>query len=184
MIFSPAPLPGAFVIDLEPFSDERGWFARYYDRKEFELRTGHSKDWVQLNHSVSYNRGTLRGLHFQHPPYREIKMVRCIAGAVYDVIVDLREGSPTFLQSYGIELTARNNRMIYIPEGFAHGFQTLESDSTLLYHHSEYYTPGAEGGFRYDDPAFAIRWPLPVTVISERDTRHPYIDNNFKGIGL
>jgi dTDP-4-dehydrorhamnose 3,5-epimerase len=183
MIFSPAPLAGAVVIQLEPFSDERGWFARFYDKKEFQ-QIGHTKDWVQLNHSVSNSRGTLRGMHFQHPPYREIKMVRCIAGAVYDVIVDLREGSPTFLQSWGTELSAGNNKMLYIPEGFAHGFQTLEEGSALLYHHSEYYTPAAEGGFRYDDPLLAIQWPLPVSVISERDTRHPYVDKNFKGIGL
>ena len=184
MIFTPAPLAGAFVIDLEPFSDERGWFARYYDKKEFEQHTGLSKDWVQLNHSVSYTKGTLRGMHFQRPPHKEIKMVRCISGAVYDVIVDLREGSPGFLKSYGVELTARNNKMLYIPEGFAHGFQTLEPDSTLLYHHSEYYTPGSEGGLRHDDPALAINWPLPVAVISERDTRHPLVDKHFKGIGL
>ena len=181
MIFTAAPLAGAFTIDLEPVSDERGWFARFYDKKEFGL-IGHTKDWVQLNHSVSTAKGTLRGMHFQFPPFREIKMVRCIAGAVYDVIVDLREGSPTFLRSFGTELSARNNKMLYIPEGFAHGFQTLEPDSALLYHHTEYYTPGAEGGFRYDDPAFAIQWPLAVTVISERDARHPFVDKNFKGI--
>ncbi|HEY4286460.1 MAG TPA: dTDP-4-dehydrorhamnose 3,5-epimerase [Puia sp.] len=183
MIFTAAPLAGAFLIDLEPFSDERGWFARYYDRKEFE-QIGHHKDWVQLNHSVSYKKGTLRGMHFQFPPFREIKMVRCITGAVYDVIVDLREGSPTFLRAFSAELSAHNNKMLYIPEGFAHGFQTLEDNSTLLYHHSEYYTPGSEGGFRFDEPRFAISWPLPVTVISERDSRHPWLDNNFKGIGL
>lgn len=182
MIFTPAPLAGAFLIDLEPFSDERGWFARFYDKKEFGEKIGHSKDWVQLNHSVSNTTGTLRGMHFQFPPFREIKMVRCITGAIYDVIVDLRESSPTFLQTFGTELSARNNRMLYIPEGFAHGFQALEPNCALLYHHTEYYTPGSEGGFRYNDPAFAIKWPLPVTVMSERDTRHPFVDKNFKGI--
>lgn len=181
MIFTAAPLAGAFTIDLEPFSDERGWFARFYDKKEFQ-QIGHTRDWVQLNHSVSYTKGSLRGMHFQFPPFREIKMVRCVAGAIYDVIIDLRTGSSTFLQTFGTELSARNNRMLYIPEGFAHGFQTLEDNSTLIYHHSEYYTPGAEGGFRYDDPVFSIEWPLPVTVISARDARHPYIDKNFKGI--
>jgi dTDP-4-dehydrorhamnose 3,5-epimerase len=183
MIFTAAPLAGAFLVDLEPFSDERGWFARYYDKKEFG-QIGHHREWVQLNHSVSYKKGTIRGLHFQFPPFREIKMVRCITGAVYDVIIDLREGSPTFLQTFGAELSARNNKMLYIPEGFAHGFQTLEDNSTLLYHHSEYYTPGSEGGFRFDEPRFAIQWPLPITVISERDSQHAWLDKNFKGIGL
>jgi dTDP-4-dehydrorhamnose 3,5-epimerase len=181
MIFTAAPLAGVFTIELEPFSDERGWFARFYCKKEFQ-QIGHTKDWVQLNHSISTMKGTLRGMHFQFPPYRETKMVRCITGAVYDVIVDLREGSPTFLQIFGAELSAGNNKMLYIPEGFAHGFQTLEDNSALLYHHTEYYTPGAEGGFRYDDPVFAIQWPLPVAVISERDARHPSVDKNFKGI--
>ena len=117
-----------------------------------------------MNHSVSYAKGTLRGMHFQHPPFREIKMVRCIAGAVMDVIVDIRQGSPTFLQWQAVELSAKNNRMIYIPEGFAHGFQTLQDNSALIYHHTEFYTPGAEGGIRYDDPLVDIRWTLPVTV--------------------
>ncbi|HEV2478727.1 MAG TPA: dTDP-4-dehydrorhamnose 3,5-epimerase [Puia sp.] len=181
MIFNTTPLAGAWLIDLEPFSDQRGWFARYYCKDEFE-EIGHSKEWVQLNHSVSYARGTLRGMHFQHPPYREIKMVRCIAGAIFDVIIDLRGDSPTFLQWFGAELSAANRRMLYIPEGFAHGFQTLEPDTELLYHHTEFYTPGAEGGYRYDDPAFSIAWHLPVTAISDRDLEHPLIDKNFKGI--
>jgi dTDP-4-dehydrorhamnose 3,5-epimerase len=109
-------------------------------------------------------------------------MVRCIAGAVLDFIVDLREGSPTFLQSFGQELSSENKKMLYIPEGFAHGFQTLTPDAGLIYHHTEFYTPGAEGGLRYDDPALRIKWPLPVSVISDRDAHHPYIDQNFKGI--
>jgi dTDP-4-dehydrorhamnose 3,5-epimerase len=181
MIFTATPLAGAFVIDLEPFRDERGWFARYYCKNEFS-EIGHTREWVQLNQSVSYQKGTLRGMHFQHPPFREIKMVRCIAGAVHDVIIDLRTGSPTFLQWFGTELSAANNRMLYIPEGFAHGFQTLADDSALLYHHTELYTPGAEGGVRYDDPVFFIPWPLPIAVISKRDAQHSFIDKNFKGI--
>lgn len=181
MIFNAAPLSGAYTIDLEPFSDERGWFARYYDKKEF-LQIGHEGEWVQLNHSVSYARGTLRGMHFQYPPYGEVKLVRCITGSVFDVIVDLREGSPTFLRTFAAELSSANSRMMYIPKGFAHGFQALEPNSTVLYHHSEYYKPGSEGGFRYDDPAFAISWPLAVTVISQRDQQHPYVDKTFKGI--
>lgn len=181
MKFTPTPLAGAYLVDVQPFSDDRGWFARVYCKREFGA-IGHDKEWVQMNHSVSYRKGTLRGMHFQHPPFREIKLVRCIAGAVFDVIVDLRSGSPTIGQWYGAELSAANNRMLYIPEGFAHGFQTLEENSALLYHHTEFYTPGAEGGIRYDDPAFAIQWPLTVTVISERDAGHPFVDKNFKGI--
>jgi dTDP-4-dehydrorhamnose 3,5-epimerase len=181
MIFTPTPLSGAYLIELEPFTDERGWFARYFDKKEFGT-IGFQGELVQLNHSVSNTTGTLRGMHFQHPPYREVKLVRCVSGAVFDVIADLREGSQTFLHTFAAELSAANRRMMYIPEGFAHGFQSLAPDSALLYHHSQYYTPGAEGGFRYDDPAFAIRWPLPVEVISERDRQHPYVNKNFKGI--
>ena len=181
MIFAATPLSGAYEVGLEPFSDERGWFARFFCKKEFE-QIGHTGEWVQLNQSVTYAKGSIRGMHFQHPPYREIKMVRCIAGAVYDVIIDLRRDSPTFLQWHGATLSAKNNKMLYIPEGFAHGFQTLEENTALIYHHSEYYTPGAEGGFRYDDPVFSISWPLPVTVISERDAGHPLVDKNFKGI--
>jgi len=181
MKFTATPLAGAYLVDVQPFSDDRGWFARVYCKREFG-QIGHEKEWVQMNHSVSYLKGTLRGMHFQHPPHREIKLVRCIAGAVVDVILDLRSDSPTFGQWFGAELSAANNRMLYIPEGFAHGFQTLEANSALLYHHTEYYTPGAEGGIRYDDPAFAIQWPLTVTVISERDAGHPFVDKNFKGI--
>jgi dTDP-4-dehydrorhamnose 3,5-epimerase len=181
MIFTPTPLAGAYVVDLEPFSDDRGWFARSYCKNEF-AQIGHHKEWVQLNHSASYQAGTLRGMHFQLPPFREIKMVRCIAGAVLDVIVDLRKDSPTILQWFGQELSAVNRKMLYIPEGFAHGFQTLTDNVELLYHHSEFYTPGAEGGLRYDDPRLAIQWPLDVTVISDRDRGHPLIDQNFKGI--
>jgi len=181
MTFTPSPLVGAYMVDLQPFSDERGWFARYFCKNEFQA-IGHTKEWVQMNQSVSFAKGTLRGMHFQYPPFQEAKLIRCVAGAVYDVIIDLRQGSSTFLQWFGMELSGANNRMLYIPEGFAHGFQTLAQDSALLYHHTEFYTPGAEGGLRYDDPILAITWPLPVTVISERDARHPVVDKNFKGI--
>jgi dTDP-4-dehydrorhamnose 3,5-epimerase len=181
MIFTPIPLAGSYLIDLQPFSDERGWFARFYCKEEFE-KIGHRKEWVQLNHSVTYEAGTLRGMHFQLPPYREIKMVRCIAGMVYDVIIDLRKGSSSFLQWWGTELSAENRKMLYIPEGFAHGFQVLSANSELIYHHSEFYTPGAEGGIRYNDPMINIGWPLAVTGLSERDAKHPFLNENFKGI--
>lgn len=181
MIFTALPLAGAYTVDVQAFSDERGWFARVWCKNEFG-EIGHTKEWVQMNHSVSYAKGTLRGMHFQHPPFREIKLVRCIAGAVMDVIVDIRQESPTFLQWQAVELSADNNRMIYIPEGFAHGFQTLQDNSALIYHHTEFYTPGAEGGIRYDDPLVDIRWTLPVTVVSQRDAGHPLLDHKFKGI--
>ena len=181
MIFTPTSLSGSFLIDLEPYSDDRGWFARFYCEKEFE-RIGHTKKWVQLNHSATYNKASLRGMHYQLPPYREIKMVRCIAGAVYDVIIDIRKGSATFLQWFGAELSAANKRMLYIPEGFAHGFQCLTDNCELIYHHTEFYTPNAEGGIRFDDPAVNINWPLPAGILSARDAGHPYLTDDFKGI--
>ena len=168
-------------MDLQPFRDDRGWFARFYCRKEFEA-IGHTREWVQLNHSATYKKGSLRGMHFQVAPFREIKMVRCISGAVFDVIIDLRQESETFLGWFGTELSAENKKMLYIPEGFAHGFQCLTDNCELIYHHSEYYTPGAEGGIRYDDPTVGIRWPLTVTEVSQRDLSHPYLDPNFKGV--
>lgn len=181
MIFIPTSLAGSYIIDLEPRSDERGWFARYYCKEEFQ-QIGHTKEWVQMNHSVTNKKGSIRGMHFQVHPYKEIKMLRCIAGAVYDVIIDLRKNSATFLQWAAVELSAANKKMLYIPEGFAHGFQCLEDNCELIYHHSEFYQPGAEAGIRYNDPLINIEWPLPLTVISPRDTEHHYLTENFKGI--
>lgn len=181
MTFTSLSLNGSYIVDLNAFTDERGWFARYYCKDEFS-KIGHTKDWVQMNHSAGFQKGTLRGLHYQIPPYSEIKLVRCIAGKIFDVIVDLRQGSPTFLQWQGIELSAENRRMIYIPEGFAHGFQTLTDNCELLYHHSAFYTPKAEKGIKYDDPAIAVQWPEALTVLSSRDASHQLLDKNFKGI--
>lgn len=181
MIFTPTILTGSYIIEPEPRADERGWFARYYCKEEFNS-IGHSAEWVQMNHSFTKTKGTIRGMHYQVRPYSEIKMLRCISGAVYDVIIDLREGSPTFLQWTGIELSSSNKKMLYIPAGFAHGFQTLEENTELIYHHSAFYTPGAEGGVRYNDPLIGINWPLPLAVISERDASHPLLDSNFIGI--
>lgn len=183
MIFNPTKLAGSFVIDLEPFSDDRGWFARTYCKKEFE-QIGHTGEWVQLNHSFTVLKGSLRGMHFQYPPHTEIKMVRCIAGAVYDVIIDVRQGSPTFLQWLGTELSAANKKMLYIPEGFAHGFQALTDNCELIYHHTSFYTPGVEGAVRFDDKKVNIQWPLAVTDISQRDSQHPYLDDSFTGVKL
>jgi dTDP-4-dehydrorhamnose 3,5-epimerase len=183
MIFNPTKLAGSFVIDLEPFSDDRGWFARTYCKKEFE-QIDHTGEWVQLNHSFTALKGSLRGMHFQYPPHTEIKMVRCIAGAVYDVIIDVRQGSSTFLQWLGTELSAANKKMLYIPEGFAHGFQVLTDNCELIYHHTSFYTPGAEGAVRFDDKRVNIQWPLAVTDISQRDSQHPYLDDSFTGVKL
>lgn len=181
MIFTPTQLKGVFIIDLQPVGDSRGWFTRTYCKNEF-AEIGHDKEWVQLNHSFTSKKGTVRGMHYQLPPFSEIKMVRCIAGAVLDVVIDLRKDSPAFLQWTGVELSAENKKMIYIPEGFAHGFQCLTDNCELLYHHSAFYTPGAEGGIRYDDPLVGINWPLELTEISDRDKAHPFLDKNFKGI--
>lgn len=181
MIFEETRLPGCFVLTLEPYSDERGWFARTFCKKEFEA-IGHHSEWVQMNHSFTIGKGTIRGLHFQLPPHKEVKLVRCIAGAVSDVVVDIRENSPTFLQWTAVELSATNKKMIYIPEGFAHGFQSQEENSELIYHHTAFYTPGVEGGLRFDDPILNIPWPAPVSSISARDKAHPLIDEHFKGI--
>lgn len=181
MIFLQTKLPGSYVVELEPFTDERGWFARTYCKNEF-ASIGHNAEWVQLNHSFTKDMGSVRGMHYQLPPDGEIKLVRCIAGAVFDVIVDVRKNSPTFLKWFGTELSAVNKKMLYIPEGFAHGFQTLSDDAELIYHHSQFYKPGVEGGLRFSDPRIGIEWPLSAINLSARDQEHPLIDENFKGI--
>lgn len=172
MIFNPTKLAGACLIDLEKRSDDRGFFARTWCRKEFSAQ-GLVEEFVQAN--VSYNRrkGTLRGMHYQLAPHEEVKLVRCTRGSIYDAIVDVRPDSPTYLQWIGVELTAANYRMLYVPAGFAHGFQTLEDDTEVVYQVSAFYTPQAERGARCNDPAFGIRWPLPVAVISEKDRTWP-----------
>jgi dTDP-4-dehydrorhamnose 3,5-epimerase len=183
MKFVEAPLAGAYVIELEPFLDERGLFARTFCQKEF-ARIGFHKQIVQINHSVTRQKGTIRGMHYQLPPACEIKIIRCVQGTVFDVMVDLRTGSPTFMQWYGVELSKDNMRMVYIPEGFAHGFQTLTDNAELIYHHSAFYSPEYEHGLRCDDPALVINWPLPGGAISPKDQSYPLIDNNFKGIEI
>jgi dTDP-4-dehydrorhamnose 3,5-epimerase len=181
MIFEETPLAGAYVVTLTPRSDNRGWFARTFCQDEF-AQIGHTEPWVQMNHSMTHQAGAIRGMHFQHPPYAEIKLVRCIAGRVFDVIVDLRADSTTFGNWFGAELSADNYKMMYIPKGFAHGFQTLTTDCQLLYCHSNYYTPDSEGAVRFDDPRINIQWPLPVTDLSNRDASHPLLTDEFGGI--
>jgi dTDP-4-dehydrorhamnose 3,5-epimerase len=181
MIFTETPLKGSYTIALQPYSDDRGWFARTYCKNEFNA-IGHTADWVQINHSFTENKGTVRGMHFQLHPFTEIKLIRCIAGAVLDIMVDIRKNSPTFLQSFAVELSANNHTMIYIPQGFAHGFQALENNTALIYHHSQFYQPNVEGGIRYNDPAININWPLAINNISSRDNQHPLLTSHFKGI--
>ena len=183
MKFEETKLAGSYLIDLEPYNDERGWFARTYSKDEF-TKTGFDGEWVQLNHSFTKQAGTVRGMHYQLPPFAEIKLVRCIAGQVFDVMIDLRKDSPTFLQWYGVELSAENKKMVYIPKGFAHGFETLCEDCELMYHHSDFYQPDSEGGIRYDDPLVNIQWPSEVISISVRDSAHPYLAKNFEGLKI
>jgi len=166
--FEETPLTGAFVIEIEPHADDRGFFARTYCAREFEEH-GLETRVVQANLSYNRSKGTLRGMHYQAPPAGEAKLVRCIRGAIHDVIVDLRPDSPTYLQHVGVDLTAENRRALFVPALFAHGFQTLEDEVEVFYQVSEFYTPGAERGLRHDDPALGISWPLPVSEISDKD---------------
>jgi dTDP-4-dehydrorhamnose 3,5-epimerase len=172
MIFSEIELPGAYVIDLEKIEDERGFFARAWCEKELSEH-GLEARIAQCNMSFFRHRGTLRGMHFQRPPHQEVKLIRCIRGSLLDVIVDLRPDSVTYKRWAAVELTADNRRMLYVPRGFAHGFQALEDDTETFYMVSDPYTSGAEGGVRWNDPAFDIEWPLVPTEMSEKDRRWP-----------
>jgi dTDP-4-dehydrorhamnose 3,5-epimerase len=170
--FVETDLPGAYLVELEPVHDERGWFARAFCAEEFAAH-GLNPVVAQCNLSRSHRAGTLRGLHWQAPPHAEAKLVRCIAGAIWDVIVDLRPGSPTRRRHLGVELAGDGRRALYVPEGFAHGFLTLADDSDVLYQMSAAYAPAAALGARWDDPAFGIDWPAEVRVISARDRGYP-----------
>jgi dTDP-4-dehydrorhamnose 3,5-epimerase len=179
----PLPLAGAAVVQAEPRGDSRGLFARLFCQDELR-ELNHGRPIQQINLSVTRACGTVRGLHFQRPPKAEDKAVRCLRGRVYDVLVDLREGSPTFGEWCGVELDAIGMNMVYIPRGFAHGFQTLEPDCEMLYLHTEFYSPEHEGGFRFDSPALGIRWPLSPDGMSPRDLALPTFDANSEGIAL
>lgn len=181
MKYEPTPLDGAHVLVLEPFRDQRGMFVRTFCTETLE-QIGHEQPIVQVNHSMTRSRGAVRGMHYQLPPKAEIKIVRCLRGRVYDVIIDLRTGSPTILRWFGAELSADNMRMIYAPAGFAHGFQVLEAESELLYFHTAAYSPEDEQAVRFDDPAVGIQWPLPVTDLSDRDRSHPLLARDFAGV--
>lgn len=179
----PTRIPGLVVVETTPHIDNRGAFTRLYCERELASIIGPRRI-VQINHSRTATIGTVRGLHYQRSPHAEMKLVRCLKGRVWDVAVDLRHGSPTFLHWHAEELTPAKSRMMVIPEGFAHGFQVLEPESELLYLHTAFYTPEAEGSLRCDDPSLAINWPLAVTGLSARDGSHPIIDFNFSGISL
>lgn len=180
MIFEETQLKGAYIVSLQLLQDQRGAFARTYCKKEF-AEIGHTKEFVQINQSYNNLKGTIRGMHFQLPPYQEIKLIRCIKGAVLDVIIDLRKNSKTFLHHFAVELSAENRKAIYVPENFAHGFQTLEDNAELIYQHTEFYTPLADAGIRYDDPTLNISWKLPPVMVSDKDMHYKHIDSEFKG---
>jgi len=181
MKFNNTPLPGSYLIELEKRGDNRGFFARFFCEKEFgdhQLITR----FVQINNSLTAKKGTLRGMHYQLQPSAEVKIVRCIKGSLFDVILDLRPDSPAFGKSFGAELNADNRSMMYVPRGFAHGFVTMEDDTEALYLVSATYAPDLERGIRYNDPAFNIQWPLTPSEVSEKDAQWPDFNAEFHGI--
>jgi dTDP-4-dehydrorhamnose 3,5-epimerase len=177
------PLAGVNVVQLDSRGDSRGAFTRLFCEEELRDVLG-GRRIVQANHSITEQVGSIRGMHFQHAPHAEMKLITCVRGAVWDVAVDLRPASPTYLKWHGEELSADGHRLMVIPEGCAHGFQVLRPGSELIYLHTAAYRPSAEGGVRYDDPALNIRWPLPDGIVSERDRSHPAIDKTFTGVRL
>ncbi len=176
-------IAGVVVIRTEAYEDERGAFARLYCERALADVLG-ARRVVQINRSLTRKAGAIRGMHFQYAPHAEMKMIRCLKGRVWDVAVDIRAGSPTFLHWHAEELTPANAKMLVVPEGCAHGFQVLEEDSELLYLHTAFYEPAAEGGLLYDDPRLSIAWPLPATEISRRDREHAAIAEDFAGMRL
>jgi dTDP-4-dehydrorhamnose 3,5-epimerase len=182
MIFTETTLKDSYLVQLNPFSDNRGRFARLFCDKEFQ-EISFDKKIVQINHSLTRERGTIRGLHFQKQPHSEAKIVQCIRGKAYDVMVDIRKNSPTFLKWFGVELSPEANNAVFIPEGFAHGFQTLKNNTELLYFHSEFYHKESEGVLCHDDTSIGIKWKLKAKGLSERDYYAPSVKElNFQGI--
>lgn len=184
MIFEDTSLEGLKLISPEHRTDERGYFFRAFCKNEFESAGIPSIEFVQLNQSFNKVKGTFRGMHFQYPPFAEDKLVRCVTGAIYDIAVDIRKGSPTFLKWQGLELSAENHNMLFIPKGFAHGFLTLEANTTILYHHTAFYTRGQEGGLSIMDQRLGIELPEKIVAISDRDKRYEKITENFLGIDI
>ena len=183
MRFKETPLKGAYIIELEPHRDTRGTFVRLYSKDEFS-GINHNKEFVQINYSITNQKGTVRGMHYQIAPSAETKLIGCVNGKVFDVIVDIRKKSSTFLKWFAVELSKQGMTMIYIPEGFAHGFQTLENNSELIYHHTAYYRPENERTLRYDDKRINIAWPIHITEISDKDLQAKALDRDFTGIDL
>lgn len=184
MIFTETKLKGAFIVDIKKIEDERGFFARCWCKNAFEEH-GLNAHALQANVSVNRKKATLRGMHFQFAPFAETKTIRCTSGAIYDVILDIRPESETYLEWIGVELTAASCRMLYIPEGFAHGFITLMDNTAVHYVVTAPYTPEAEGGIRFDDPVFSVDWPIPPAVVSEKDLKHkPFVPQIQKSPAL
>lgn len=174
MRFDPTPLAGALLVALEPRADARGMFARAFCAREFAAQ-GLETSFVQSNISANAHAGTVRGLHFQRGPHAEVKLVRCVKGAIYDLVVDMREDSPTYLRWFGAELSEQNGLMMYVPRGFAHGYQALTDGATTFYMVSAYYEPASESGLRFDDPRLSIAWPRPVADVSDKDAQWPLL---------
>jgi len=181
MKFSETKLKGLYMIEPEPFRDDRGLFFRSFCKKEF-FEVGLEKEFVQINQSINLKKYTFRGLHYQVKPFQDSKLIRCINGKVLDIIVDVRKKSETFLNTFTIELSSKNKRMLYVPEGFAHGFLTLEDNSQLIYHHTSYYQPGFEGEINYNDPKIQLDLPHSIDVISKKDVEISLLNDKFKGI--
>lgn len=181
--FVPTPLDGLMLVQRKAIEDHRGFLSRFYCAEEFRA-AGITKSIAQINHTLTRNKGAVRGLHFQHPPYAETKLVSCLQGEILDVAVDLRRGSPTFLNWHGAILSAANRKSLLIPEGYAHGFQALTEDCELIYLHTAAYHPEAEGALNVADPRLNIAWSLPIDDLSERDRNHPLINQDFRGIIL
>ncbi len=172
MIFTGTGIEGVYIIEPEPFTDERGFFARSFCREEF-LKNGLDTEFVQCNISYNKQSETLRGMHYQIPPFEEAKIVSCTRGSIYDVVLDLRRGSSTYRQWFGAKLSERNYKMLYVPKGCAHGFLTLDDDCVVYYQMTEFFHPECARGVRWDDPAFGIAWPHPAKIISEKDQNYP-----------
>lgn len=183
MKLTSTPLGGVYLAQSPTMADQRGGLTRLYCEHELAAALGPRRV-VQVNHTLTRARGAVRGMHFQHPPHAEMKFVRCIKGRVWDVAVDIRAGSPTFLRWHAEELSPENGLMMIIPEGCAHGFQALEPNSEMLYLHTAFYAPASEGGFMCNDDAIGIRWPLPINDLSARDSNHPAIAPHYRGVTL
>jgi len=178
MKFSEIFLKGAFLIEIQKKEDERGFFARTFCKDEYN-RIGLTNEIVQINNSFNKKKGTLRGMHYQLPPMQEDKIIRCIRGAIYDVIIDIRQNSVTFGKWFGIELNDKNRKSLFVPKGFAHGFITLKDNSEILYLVTSEYSSGSERGIRWDDPKFDIKWPINPSIVSKKDNSHPFFDPNY-----